>query len=266
MDIRVVDTSAVMGASPAHRAAPWAKLAGFGLVLAAVVFSTNVLVVAGMALALAAAVPAWRLPGRAVFSLAAYPGIFAALFALAAAPDVLTGSLFVAKAVTAALAALLLVFTTPYPQVFAPLQAVVPSVVGDAMLMTYRSLFLLADKFEHLRLAIRLRSGLSHGQPVRAARASASALGSLVLYALDLSQREYDVLRLRGYEGGLRISRRASASRPFDAALVLAAASLFAVALVFRLAGATLTPYSWLPAALAASVLLVTSAWRLVPR
>lgn len=263
MDIRVVDTSAVMGASPAHRAAPWAKLAGFGLVLAAVVFSTNVLVVAGMALALAAAVPAWRLPGRAVFSLAAYPGIFAALFALAAAPDILTGSLFVAKAVTAALAALLLVFTTPYPQVFAPLQVLVPSVVGDAMLMTYRSLFLLADKFGHLLTAIRLRSGLAKGHPVRAARATASALGGLLLYSIDLSQREYDVLRVRGYGRRLRVQlpRGDTAAGGW---LLAAAIALFGVSLAVRLAWVALNPYSWtVPlAALALLVIVALYRWR----
>jgi cobalt/nickel transport system permease protein len=263
MDIRVVDTSAVMGTSPAHRAAPWAKLAGFGLVLAAVVFSTNVLVVAGMALALAAAVPAWRLPGRAVFSLAAYPGIFAALFALAAAPDVLTGSLFVAKAVTAALAALLLVFTTPYPQVFAPLQAVVPSVVGDAMLMTYRSLFLLADKFGHLLTAIKLRSGLAKGHPVRAARATASALGGLLLYSIDLSQREYDVLRVRGYGRRLRVQLPHGDSAA-GGWLLAAAVALFGVSLSVRLAWVALNPYSWtVPlASLALLVIVALYRWR----
>jgi cobalt/nickel transport system permease protein len=263
MDIRVVDTSAVMGTSPAHRAAPWAKLAGFGLVLAAVVFSTNVLVVAGMALALAAAVPAWRLPGRAVFSLAAYPGIFAALFAFAAAPDVLAGSLFVAKAVTAALAALLLIFTTPYPQVFAPLQTVVPSVVGDAMLMTYRSLFLLADKFGHLMTAIKLRSGLAKGHPVRAARATASALGGLLLYSIDLSQREYDVLRVRGYGRRLRV-KLPSGDSAAGGWLLAGAIAMFGVSLAVRLAYVALNPYSWIVplATLALLVIVALYRWR----
>jgi len=264
MDIRVVDTSAVMGVSPAHRATPAAKLVGFGLVLAAVVFSTNVLVVAGLAFALAAAVPAWRLPGRAVFSLAAYPALFAVVFAFAAAPDALTGSLFVAKAVTAALAALLLVFTTPYPQVFAPLQAIVPSVVGDAMLMTYRSLFLLADKFGHLLTAIKLRSGVAKGHPVRAARATASALGGLLLYSIDLAQREYDVLRVRGYGRRLRVRLPPGRSPAAGGWLLAAAAALFAVSLAVRLAYIVLNPYSWtIPlASLALLVVVALYRWR----
>ena len=39
-----------------------------------------------------------------------------------------------------------------------------------------------------------------------------------------------------------------------------------AAALVFRLSGAALTPYSWLPAAAALVALLVTIAWRLTRR
>jgi energy-coupling factor transporter transmembrane protein EcfT len=266
MDVRAIDLSATSGRSGLHGAAATTKLAAFGLVLAAIVVQQNVLLVAALGLVLASLAIGSRLPLRAVFGLAAYPALFAVVFAFAAAPDVLTGTLFVLRAMTAALAAIVLVFVTPYPQLFAPLQRVLPEIVGDALLMTYRSLFLLADKFEHLRLAIRLRSGLSHGQPIRAARASVSALGSLVLYALDLSQREYDVLRLRGYEGGLRVTRARAARPAFDAGLLAGSAALLALAAVFRLAGASLTPYSWLPAALALLVLVLTSAWRLVPR
>ena len=264
MDVRAIDLSATSGRSRLHGSAPVTKLVAFGLVLAGVVVQQNVLIVTAAALLLAALAIGSRLPLRQVFGLAAYPGVFAVVFALAAAPDVLTGALFVMRAMSAALAAIVLVFVTPYPQLFAPLQKMLPEIVGDAMLMTYRSLFLLGEKFEHLRLAIRLRSGLSHGQPVRAARASAAAMGSLVLYALDLSQREYDVLRLRGYDGGLRVSRQRAASPAFDASLLLAASALFAIAAIYRLAGPALTPYSWLPASFALFVLVITSLWRLV--
>jgi energy-coupling factor transporter transmembrane protein EcfT len=201
-----------------------------------------------------------------VLGLAAYPGLFAVVFALAAAPDLLTGALFVIRAMAAALGAIVLVFSTPYPQIFAPLQRMLPEVVGDALLMTYRSLFLLADKFERLRIAIRLRSGLTRGHPLRAARATAGALGSLVLYAFDLSQREYDVMRLRGYHGRLRVTLPHSADRRFDAALLASAGAALVMAVVFRAAGALLTPWSWLTAAAALLALLLTVAWRLIPR
>jgi len=266
MDVRAIDLSATTGASSLHRASPITKLLAFALVLAAVVVQQNLFVVLACLLLLAAVAVGTRLPLRQVFELAAYPGVFAVVFALAAAPDAFTGALFVVRAVAASLGAILLVFVTPYPQLFAPMQRVLPEVVGDALLMTYRSLFLLADKFERLRIAIRLRSGLTRGHPVRAARATAGALGSLVLYAFDLSQREYDVMRLRGYEGRLRVTLPRAASRRFDTALLASAAAVLATAVVFRIAGATFTPWSWLLAAAAALALLATIAGRLISR
>jgi CHASE2 domain-containing sensor protein len=101
---------------------------------------------------------------------------------------------------------------------------------------------------------------------VRAARATAGALGALVLYAFDLSQREYDVMRLRGYQGRLRVTLPRAADRRFDAALLTAAGAVLGVAIVFRAAGALLTPWSWMTAAAALLALLVTVAWRLIPR
>lgn len=266
MDVRAIDVSATSGRSALHRASPLTKLAALGLLLAAVVVQTNLLVVAALGLAVSALVVGSGLPLRRVFALAAYPGIFAAVFALAAAPDALTGALFVAKAVTAALSAVTLVFTTPYPQVFAPLQRIVPGIVGDAMLMTYRSLFLLAEKLDRLTTAVRLRAGVRAGHPLRAARATVSALGSLVLYSFDLSQREYDVMRLRGYEGRIRTTLPRAVRPAFDAALLLGSAALCALAAVFRLAGAALTPYSWMPLAVALVLLAASIAWRLIRR
>lgn len=246
MRIAAIDESATGGRSWLHRASPKTKLAAFALVLAAVVVSWNLLVVLGVALALAAVAESARLPRRDVYALAFYPGLFALVFAFAAAPDVLTGALFVSKAVTAALAAVILVFTTPYPQVFAPIQAVTPTLVGDALLLTYRSLFLLLEKFLELTRAVRLRSGLSGRQPLQAARATTRSLGGLLVYSLDLAQRDYDVMRLRGYEGRLRALLPRAASPAADALLLAAAAGVLAVSALWRLDWETLNPYSWL--------------------
>lgn len=266
MDVRSIDLAATTGTSRLHGASAVTKLLAFASILAAIVVQQNLFVVAACALLLATAVVASHLPWRAVFGLAAYPGLFAVVFALAAAPDPLTGALFVARAVAAALAAVILLFVTPYPQIFAPLQSVLPEVLGDALLMTYRSLFLLAEKFDRLRRAVRLRSGLSHGHPLRAAKATAGALGSLVLYAFDLSQREYDVMRLRGYQGRMRATITPARSRAYDAMLLAAAAAVLTTASAFRLAGAVLTPYSWLLPVAAFTALLSTIAWRLIRR
>lgn len=246
MDVTALDRSAVLGDTLLHRAAPTSKLVAAGLLLGAVVSVNDPLIAAGLALSLVGAVAAVRLPLRTMLPLALYPALFALVFAFAAAPGPVTGAVVVLKAVTAALVVVTLMFSTPYPQVFAPLQRVVPTIVGDALLMTYRSLFILADKFGDLLRAVRLRSGISARQPIRAARATTRALGGLLLYSFDLSQREYDILRVRGYEGRLRVSPRASTEPAADAAAIAYAVIILLVVLAFRSFPIELAGYAWL--------------------
>lgn len=246
MHIGSVDESAVLGRSWLHSASPNAKLISLALVLGAVVVTWNVLVTASLALMLVAVATSAGLKPRLTYGLAAYPAIFALVFALSSAPTVMTGTVIVLKAVVAALAAVIVILTTPYPQVFAPIQRVTPGVVGDALLMTYRSTFILLEKFSNLLRAVKLRSGLTAGHPIRAARATTRALGGLLLYSFDLAQRDYDIMRLRGYEGHLRVGRRPSLSPAVDAALVAGSVGALAASALWRLESVALNPYSWI--------------------
>ena len=246
MNIGSIDRSAVSDLGWLHRISPRAKLAALMLILGAVVVTWNLFMAAALLVLLAATAASARIDLRLAFTLAAYPAVFALIFALASAPDAMTGTTIILKAVAAGLAAVTIVLTTPYPQVFAPIQRIVPAIVGDALLMTYRTTFLLLGKFGSLVRAVRLRSGIRGNHPVRMARATTAALGSLLLYALDLAQRDYDVMRLRGYSGRLRVPLPRSRSRARDAALLAAAALALAVSLAWRLRWETLNPYSWL--------------------
>lgn len=261
MDITHIDTSATQGTSALHRAVPAAKLMAGCLMLGAVVVSTNALVVTSLAMVMVAAAVALRLPLRPFLALAAYPGLFAVLFAFAASVDLMSGWLIVAKAVGAALVAVLLMFTTPYPQVFAPIQRVVPEVVGDVMLMTYRSLFLVFDKFATTLIAARLRAGVIGRNPVRSAGSILRSLGAVLLFSVDLSQRTHDVMHLRGYDGRLVVTPQASVSRVTDVAVVLAASCLSAAAILWRLWWPVLNPYSWVPFLASLAGLLGCALW-----
>ena len=261
MDVTAVDRSAVLGTTPLHRAAAASKLVAAVLVLASVVISADPLIVAGVALALVGVAGALGLPLRPMLTLALYPAVFSLLFVFAAAPGPVTGALFVLKAITSALAFVTLMFTTPYPQVFAPLQRITPTVVGDALLMTYRSLFLLAEKFGDLTRAVRLRAGISARQPLRSARATMRALSGLLLYSLDLAEREYDILRLRGYEGGLRVTPQPSTAPVADRASVGFGLLALLTSAAFR-AFPRLAGYSWLVATAGLLVLVAGLALR----
>ena len=245
MDIGAIDRSGTQGTSWLHRATPRSKLLGVALVLAAAIVSWNFLVLFALVLVLFAAALSADLDVKLTLTLSLYPAFFAAIFAFASAPSWLGALVIVLKAVTAALAVVTIVLTTPYPQVFAPLQRVAPGLVGDALLMTYRTLFLLLERFADVVRSIRLRSGVGRS-PARALRMGAASLGNVLLYSIDLAEREYDVMRLRGYNGRLEITVPTRA-RTFAEALLLAGggASLF-VAVAWRLGAAGLNPYSWL--------------------
>ncbi len=264
MDIGSIDRSATRGDGPLRAASPVSKLVAFALVLLAVLLSWNALVLVSLLIALVAVAVWGRVDLSLAIPLASYPALFAAVFAWASAPDLMTGAAIVLKSVTAALAAVLVVLTTPYPQVFAPIQRVTPGIVGDALLMTYRTLFLLLEKFSNLLRAVRLRSGFRGKSPVRSAKAAASALGGLLLYSVDLAQRDYDIMRIRGYEGRLRVSPARSRDRVADVLLLLGAVVLALTSALWRMGATSLNPYSWLvplPAlALLASVALVRKA------
>lgn len=245
MNIGRIDESATLGTSWLHRVSPVSKLVAFAFVLTAAIASWNVLVIGSLTLALAAAAVSARLKARLILPLVGYPAAFAAIFAFSAATSPLGGATIVLKAVTAALGAIIVVLTTPYPYVFAPIQRVVPTIVGDALLMTYRSLFLLLEKFANLLTAARLRAGLRGRHPVRSARMTTRALGGLLIYSFDLSQRSYDIMRMRGYEGRLHVTLPKSAAPRLDAALLAGAALLLAASVIWRVEWQALNPYSW---------------------
>jgi energy-coupling factor transporter transmembrane protein EcfT len=246
MNIGSIDRSATSDLGWLHRVAPATKLVALAIVLATVVVSWNAFLVLALAVSLLGVGASARLDLKLLTALAAYPALFALIFAFASAPDGLTGSVIVLKAVCAGLAAVIVVLTTPYPQVFAPIQRIVPGLVGDALLMTYRTTFLLIGKFASLMRAVRLRAGLRGSHPVRSARVTTQALGSLLLYSFDLAQRDFDILRLRGYSGRLRVRAMHSRDRRADAALLVASVAALAASVVWRLGSAALNPYSWL--------------------
>lgn len=262
MDITAIDRSAVTGTSLLHTASVGSKLAALSLVLATVVVSTNPLLLMTCALAISAAALLARVPFRLLVSLALYPGLFAALFAFASAPSMQAGVTIVLKAIVAASSVVLLVLSTPYPAVFSAVQRIVPSIVGDAMLMTYRSFFLLMDRFSHLLTAVRLRSASGRGRLVTRTRAVSSALANTLLYAFDLAERDYDVLYLRGYSGRLRSAPPRRHGYRGDTLTLAGATALSAIAGVWRFGSSSLDPYSWIPLASSALILSGAAIWR----
>ncbi len=204
MDIGTIDYWANSGRSPLHRASALSKLVASGLLVAAVVTTNDIFALLSIFLTMGAALALARIPWLQAMALALYPGFFALLFALSQWNGFLLGpALIIGKAVTAASVMVVLITTTPYPHLFAALRHLLPSLVADAFFLTYRSLFLLLELLGNLLTALRLRGGISRGHYLGNIRPLAFGLGLLLVRAVALSERMYQVLRLRGYSGRL---------------------------------------------------------------
>ncbi len=209
MDIAAIDYWANSNVSRIHRASALGKGATALAFVAAVVITSSPYLLASLYLILLAGVFASRLPASRLVALAAYPTVFALLFAASQWNGNFTGpAVLLLKAFTAAQAMVLLITTTPYPDVFSAVARVVPGPVSDGLFLTYRSFFLLLREMGRAATALRLRGGLRPGSHVSNAANLARALGTLLVRALDLSERLYAVLRVRGYRGRLETGAR----------------------------------------------------------
>jgi cobalt/nickel transport system permease protein len=236
MNIAAIDYWANTGDSRLHRASTLGKgVAALAFVLS-VILAASPYVLLSIYLLLVAGVFATRLPARRLMMIAAYPTIFALLFAVSRwNGDLTVPAVIILKALTAAQAMVLLISTTPYPDLFAALGRFLPRLLADGLFVTYRSFFLLLAEMSRLMTALRLRGGLRSGRHLSNARNLSSALGMLLIQALELSERLYAVLRVRGYRGRLMAGNRWRATSGHDLLPLAAGGVALSIAAVSRL-------------------------------
>lgn len=196
-----IDYYASAGSTPWHRASALSKLAlALGLVGLAVFSRSLAMLLALYAVAWGLALTS-RLPWRLVLVAAGYPLLFSALFVTAHWDGTAATPLRLAlRPLTASLAAVWLVGTTPYPDLFAPISRLLPRSAADGLFLTYRALFELIARVERLARAFRLRG--ARDIPMRRRLAlTGDGVATLVLYGFERSQRSYATMRLRGHSG-----------------------------------------------------------------
>ncbi|MBI3970647.1 MAG: energy-coupling factor transporter transmembrane protein EcfT [Chloroflexi bacterium] len=231
-----LDRWATQGASWLHRASPVAKWALLGsAVLLAILAREPWPLLAGYAV-LVLAVASCRLPVGTLVLVSLLPVPMFGLVALSRwNGDVNVPLTIVAKGTLTAMAGIVVAATTPYPDLLAPATRVLPAVVADSLVLTYRALFLLVARVEAFRLALQARGGV-FGRPAPGAlpwpargttwrrRFALAATGAAmtVVRAVDVSTRLYDVMRLRGYHGRLSPTRPLAPRRADWRPLILA--------------------------------------------
>ena len=202
MDIGLIDYFANSGTSFLHRASAIQKIIFVVFILASVVVTKDLLLLLSIYLVLAALVILTRLPFFKIISIAAYPAVFGLLFAAASwNGSWIRSGVIVLKALSAALSMVLLIVTTPYPRVFAAINPFLPKVVVEGLFLTYRSLFILLELMGNLIRALRVRGGLSPGRYIKNIINFSSGIGLLLIRGIDLSEKFYGVMKIRGYSG-----------------------------------------------------------------
>ncbi|MCL4488080.1 MAG: energy-coupling factor transporter transmembrane protein EcfT [Chloroflexi bacterium] len=207
MELAQVDQWAVGGSSAWHRASALGKLAATVLLIAAVVSANEWRVLLLVYAALLFAIWTARLPVFKIALVGAYPALFTLLFAVSQTGGWNVVILILARALTAALAMLLLITTTPYVDIFAALGRILPSLLADGLFLTYRSFFILLETFAQLVIGLRLRGAYSRWK-LRGFSQMAEVVGMTFLRALDLAEHSQAVLHLRGYAGHIPASQR----------------------------------------------------------
>jgi len=204
IDVARIDYWAASGSGAFHRASVLAKLIFVVLVVAAAVLSRNAqALAAGYGILLVVAAFA-RLPLLRIAMLSLYAAIFAMLYGISLRGVGLpVYGLVIFKAVTPALAVLMLIVSTPYPRLFSLCSAVLPELPAAGLFMTYRTFFILLDMMNNFIVALRFRAGLVRGHIVKAVANIPRGIAMLLVAAVERSSRLYAVMAVRGYSGSM---------------------------------------------------------------
>ncbi len=160
---------------------------------------------AAYALLLITALLAARLPVISILLRSASVLPFTGTFALVSwiAGDAPRAISLLEKSYLSALAALLLISTTPLPRLFAGLESLgVPRLINLTVQFLYRYLFVISEQAQHMRLASRCRSSGKNNHGTRSRFAAAT--GSLaVLFARSYGRAEgvHRAMLSRGFAG-----------------------------------------------------------------
>jgi cobalt/nickel transport system permease protein len=263
MDVSAIDYYANHGTSFLHGARAVSKILFASLVIASVVISGSFWLLLAVYVSLLALVLWTRLPVMKIITIAAYPAIFAVIFAAASwNGSWISAGVIVLKALSAALAMVILIVTTPYPDVFSSIKHVLPRIITEGLFLTYRSLFILLELTDNLIRGLRVRGGLTHGRYIRNVVNFSSGIGLLLVRGLDLSEKFYGVLNVRGYSGRISGGGRRDRTGVNDFTALAIGTLIFGAALLTA-RDRELSKYDLYILALSVSVLIVSGAYAL---
>lgn len=204
MHLADIDYQALSKDSYLHHRRVDAKLLSSAFMLIAVLAAQSITPLVVILCFLLSALIISKLPLKTLLHLSFYPLFFSSLFiAILWSSNASLGLLSIFKALSSAWIMISLVATTPYVDIFASLSKVLPSLLVDLFLFTYRSFFILIEKVSDLIKVIRLRGGYHPTHPIRNIKNFSSALALLFVRSFEMNDRMYQIYSLRGYQGKL---------------------------------------------------------------
>lgn len=207
MNLAYLDNLAYQGRGPLHRASTLAKIIAVVITLANIIINNNpsqlgiilILLLGGMLLA--------KLPVKEILHFAVMPLFFALFFALGFWESNWQYSLAILlKAFCSALTILFLMVSTPYGEIFAFFSLFLPTILIDSLFLTYRSFFILLEELDNFLLSLKLKGGYTPTRILANLKNIGEGLGIVFIRALELSERMYQIMLLRGYRGGVKYS------------------------------------------------------------
>lgn len=204
MKLAQMDQLAVSGCGSLHRLAVATKLLGSLMILGGIILAWSPLQLAALLVLLTILLLLSGLPSRVLLPLACYPAVFSLPFAFSRLAQSWSQAILIpGKAVAAALVLLLVVASTPYPKLISVVSRVLPPLISDVILLTYRLFFVMLGSVEQLLTSMRLRGAFTWRNLPWSIGASLRALGLIFLQTIAAGERLYQALELRGYQGKL---------------------------------------------------------------
>ncbi len=235
MDIFIIDYYANHGRSFIHNAGASYKLLFVALVIASVMITGNLYLLLSIYLTLMALAIWTRLPALKIALLSGYPAIFALLYVIAIwTGSYLDAAVIMLKALCSSLAMVTVIVTTPYPKIFDSIKPFLPNIIGEALFLTYRAIFILIRLVNNLLIALRLRGGTKPGQYYTNTKNFASGLGLLLVKGLEISEKMHGVMQVRGYSGRISSKKSHTGITIDDVGILITGTLILGVVLGFR--------------------------------
>lgn len=264
MDVTIIDYYSNHGNSFLHKAKAIWKILFAALIIASIILTNELYLLLGIYFALANVAVWTKLPVFRILTIAAYPAIFALIFAFAMwNGSWIAAGIIILKALTAALTMVILIVTTPYPDIFNVIRPIMPRIIAEGLFVTYRSVFILLELTDELIKALKVRGGLSQRKYLRNIRNFSSGIGLLLVKGFDYSEKLYGMMNVRGYGGRISGKERANNLSWDDILAVLIALIIFGIT-ISTVVKKEFLKFSIYILALSLGALIVTSIYKKV--